>query len=365
MTLRVATIESRCEAARPRAPRVTTSVLSAVIAAALALPGVALASAEDKPATPPAAKPAEPAKPAAKAGSKSKAKAEAKTPPADTPAPPAPPTEVVIPAGTAPGLIPQPDGPVPPGKVWSPEHGHWHDLPPDGSPQVITLGADGTSATGGIQVQAAPAPLPGGLTPQPEGPVPPGKVWSPEHGHWHDAPGATPQAITLSPGQAGAAGGLQIMPATPGQPGAPGAPAMVPITPATGQLTPQPDGPVPPGKVWSPEHGHWHDAPGAAPQQVVIPATPASAPPAPPVSPAPGQLTPQPDGPVPPGKVWSPEHGHWHDAPPAPTPAPPAPPAPEAKPPAPEAKPSAPEAKPSAPEAKKPSAPAPKPALPR
>jgi hypothetical protein len=72
----------------------------------------------------------------------------------------------------------------------------------------------------------------------------PDRVWSEEHGHWHDAPG--------SPG------------------------------------TPQPPGPTPPGKVWSVEHGHWHD--DAAP-----PARPA--------------------GPAPPGKVWSAEHGHWHDDP--------------------------------------------------
>ena len=56
---------------------------------------------------------------------------------------------------------PQPPGPAPPGKVWSVEHGHWHN---------------------------APLPLPSGQVPlpQPEGPAPPGKVWSPEHGHWHD-----------------------------------------------------------------------------------------------------------------------------------------------------------------------------------
>ena len=29
---------------------------------------------------------------------------------------------------------------------------------------------------------------------------------------------------------------------------------------------------------------------------------------------SPGQLTPQPPGQVPEGKVWSPEHGHYHDA---------------------------------------------------
>jgi hypothetical protein len=82
--------------------------------------------------------------------------------------------------------------------------------------------------------------------------------------------------------------------------------------PAAGGNTPrpQPPGPTPPGKVWSPEHGHWHDAnpAGASPIQVQssqapINTTPAKAP------------TPQPPGTPPPGKVWSPEHGHWHDAP--------------------------------------------------
>jgi hypothetical protein len=67
-------------------------------------------------------------------------------------------------------------------------------------------------------------------------------------------------------------------------------------TQAQGRIQ-QPPGPAPEGKVWSPEHGHWHDAPGT---------TPAS---------TPGQLTPQPPGPAPEGKVWVPEHGHWHDAP--------------------------------------------------
>jgi hypothetical protein len=74
-----------------------------------------------------------------------------------------------------------------------------------------------------------------------------GRVWSAEHGHWHEDqnPGAAP-----------------------------------------------PTGPAPPGKVWSVEHGHWHDA-----QVEGIPA---------------------PQGPPPPGKVWSAEHGHWHDASPGP-----------------------------------------------
>ena len=66
---------------------------------------------------------------------------------------------------------------------------------------------------------------------------------------------------------------------------------------------PQPPGPTPAGKVWSVEHGHWHDAApaaqGTAPAPI-IPVTPVQQ---------------QPPGPAPAGKVWSPEHGHWHDAP--------------------------------------------------
>ena len=96
------------------------------------------------------------------------------------PLPPAPRT-----AAAKPG--PQPPGPVPPGKVWSVEHGHWHD---------IRTGA-GTNPASSIKVEQSPGlkskvPMttvvtPVQNTPQPAGPVPPGKVWSPEHGHWHDA----------------------------------------------------------------------------------------------------------------------------------------------------------------------------------
>ncbi len=48
-------------------------------------------------------------------------------------------------------------------------------------------------------------------------------------------------------------------------------------------------------RVWSPEHGHWHDVGGGT--AGAASRLPASAPP----------------GPAPPGKVWSYEHGHWHD----------------------------------------------------
>jgi hypothetical protein len=60
------------------------------------------------------------------------------------------------------------------------------------------------------------------------------------------------------------------------------------------------------GRVWSAEHGHWHEAPVAGDSTRRFPlAAPA----------APG-VTPRaaPPGTPPPGKVWSEEHGHWHDA---------------------------------------------------
>lgn len=71
--------------------------------------------------------------------------------------------------------------------------------------------------------------------------------------------------------------------------------------------SPQPPGPAPEGKVWSVEHGHWHDVPGAQP---LLPNTSQTITPQP-ASPA--TYTPQPPGPAPEGKVWSAEHGHWHD----------------------------------------------------
>ena len=73
----------------------------------------------------------------------------------------------------------------------------------------------------------------------------PGQVWSPEHGHWHDAP----------------------------------VPGRVPISAAgVGEQKPAPPGTPPPGKVWSPEHGHWHDAPRPLPPGLVVTAAPAPIP---------------------------------------------------------------------------------------
>ena len=72
-----------------------------------------------------------------------------------------------------------------------------------------------------------------------------------------------------------------------------------PLIPQNQNLTSTAPGPAPPGKVWSVEHGHWHDAPLGT---KTLPAQPETS--------APRS---QPPGDPPPGKVWSPEHGHWHD----------------------------------------------------
>jgi len=177
-----------------------------------------------------------------------------------------------------------------------------------------------------ITMTPTSAPLPPTPAPQPPGPAPEGKVWSAEHGHWHDAPGATP-GVTLMPAP---------MQAAPTE----GAPAvtLMPMAPPAAPGSPQPAGPAPPGKEWSVDHGHWHDAPGAGSALTPMPAPlqvmPSGGGPAVTLTPSnpPSPGTPQPDGPVPPGKVWSPEHGHWHDAPTVPTPVvtpPPAAPAPK------------------------------------
>ena len=72
----------------------------------------------------------------------------------------------VIPQDRARSATPPP-GEAPPGKVWSPEHGHWHNI--------------STNSTS--MLPGAESNIP---QPQPLGEAPPGKVWSSEHGHWHD-----------------------------------------------------------------------------------------------------------------------------------------------------------------------------------
>ncbi|WP_373045328.1 SEC-C metal-binding domain-containing protein [Vulgatibacter sp.] len=50
------------------------------------------------------------------------------------------------------------------------------------------------------------------------------------------------------------------------------------------------------GRIWSAEHGHWHNADGTE------------------LGTSQANFVPQPPGPAPEGQVWSSDHGHWHDA---------------------------------------------------
>ena len=96
---------------------------------------------------------------------------------------------------------------------------------------AVGLGATLVDRRNDARSAAAQTPLATTPKPQPPGPVPAGKVWSVEHGHWHNA-NATPP------------GGVQPTRENP-------------ITMNVRNI-PQPPGPVPEGKVWSTAHGHWH-----------------------------------------------------------------------------------------------------------
>lgn len=159
--------------------------------------------------------------------------------------PAAPPGEAAG-EGAAPAgqLAARPPGPAPAGKVWSDEHGHWHDTAPS-QPAVQVEMADGPGSgavrtTGSdirIDANALPrVPEGAGKHPRPPGPAPEGKVWSTDHGHWHDAP-TIPSTLPVHLGTLN----------TPKDP------------------IPQPS-PAPAGKVWSAEHGHWHNAPANPPR---------------------------------------------------------------------------------------------------
>lgn len=141
--------------------------------------------------------------------------------------------------------VPQPPGPAPSGKVWSPEHGHWHSAP---SVQVEASRQVGLSATASTQ----PPPSSG------TGEAQPGMVWNEEHGHYHRAdPAAAAGVSTADSGEAPATSvpRAQIPRISVGQDGV--ARGGAPLLP--------PPGPAPEGKVWSYEHGHWHDAQPAFP----------------------------------------------------------------------------------------------------
>ena len=109
----------------------------------------------------------------------------------------------------------KPSGPAPPGKVWSQEHGHWHD-----APRTSNLNTPRLNTNNGLVGK-----------PQPDGDPPPGKVWSQEHGHWHDAP----VSKSLTPKLLGKEGVNKIT-----------------VPPIDKDKPPE-------GKVWDEEHGHFHD----------------------------------------------------------------------------------------------------------
>ena len=155
--------------------------------------------------------------------------------PAATPAPAGSSQTPTTSTGLPGAPVPQPDGPVPAGKVWSAEHGHWHDAP--------TVQVDTNSEA--LSGNAAPG--------QPQ----PGLVWNEEHGHYHKVDDSVPVA--------GAQSGDAASPATIPRSEIP----RVSVSTAgqvqsTRPIMP-PAGPAPEGKVWSYEHGHWHDAQPAFP----------------------------------------------------------------------------------------------------
>ena len=110
----------------------------------------------------------------------------------------------------------KPSGPAPVGKVWSQEHGHYHDDP-------------GNTNLNSPRLNTSPSQLAG--KPKPEGNPPPGKVWNEEHGHWHDAP----ISKSLTPKILGENDVNKI------------------TVPSSDKDNPTK------GKVWNEEHGHFHD----------------------------------------------------------------------------------------------------------
>jgi hypothetical protein len=128
-------------------------------------------------------------------------------------------------------VFPQPSTPAPPGKVWSPEHGHWHNVAGPASQAPLRIETPNPAVK--IETSNAPAGLHLSLPGAPGQAPKPGMVWSAEHGHWHYEGTGSISPIT----------DVRAFPAGPPPPLA------------------QPPGPAPDGKVWSVEHGHWHDAP--------------------------------------------------------------------------------------------------------
>lgn len=155
---------------------------------------------------------------------------------------PVSPSAVAAPAAASQGQPPYPGG------VWSAQHGHWHrpGATPEPAPvkNPISVQVE-RGAPQAVEMNAAQ----GG----------PGQVWSKEHGHWHKA---APTSPIMSGGGATALERATAAVATPMQPTIDN-PVGLRVGGKPVSLQPQP-GEAQPGKVWSAEHGHWHDAPGAA-----------------------------------------------------------------------------------------------------
>lgn len=84
----------------------------------------------------------------------------------DTPAPlPNVPAGPVTTTTTQSGGTPQPPGPAPAGKVWSPEHGHWHDAPVAGAPVGIPLGSPAGTPAGTTPATSSPETAPASEAP--------------------------------------------------------------------------------------------------------------------------------------------------------------------------------------------------------
>jgi len=131
-------------------------------------------------------------------------------------------------------------------RVWSSEHGHYHNIdggeigaapaPVPTPAATVVVGADGDGDADG-DADAAPTVAVEPASTAPPGPAPPGKVWAPEHGHWHDADGTAESS------------GSRARPGS-GQPW------------DHEYVIHRPDGAAPEGQVWSESHGHWHPSDG-------------------------------------------------------------------------------------------------------
>jgi hypothetical protein len=91
-------------------------------------------------------------------------------------------------SGGLPVSIPAPQGPAPAGAVWSPEHGHWHD-----AKTGLAIKHDIPSD---VAAQMKQPGLPANIKDY---------VWSEEHKHWHrkDASGAEHETPLILPPPSG------------------------------------------------------------------------------------------------------------------------------------------------------------------